>query len=74
MLPFLKRQQEGSMSEPIEPIKFSDKDDMDYLDACAHDILMAMEAKDAKMLKEALMLLVEHIKEEDEIQDHREMK
>lgn len=69
-LPFLKNK-EGSMSAPVETVtrKPDEQPDMDMLDACAHDMLQALDKKDVSMLKAALQALVEHIQDMDQTQD-----
>lgn len=72
MLPFLKKQQEGSMSGPIEVIERTPdegSDSFEMLDAIAEDIIMAVEKKDKSLLKSALESLCDHIQSMDEIQD-----
>lgn len=71
MLPFLKDRHEGAMSGPVESIKRDPDEEQDYemLDAICHDMMEAFEKKDKKLLKATLEALLEHIKEQDEIQD-----
>ncbi len=73
MLPFLKNR-EGGMSGPVETIEREPDGEPEYdlLDAVAEDLLMALEKKDKKLLKEALSALIEHIQEEDHEQDQEE--
>lgn len=56
MLPFRKRQDEASASAPVDKIerKPDDGAEFDSMEACAEDILQAMEKKDVKMLAAAL--------------------
>jgi hypothetical protein len=68
MLPFLKERHEASVSSPVET-----DEKFGMLDAVVDDLLEAVHKKDKKMLKAALELLVEHIQEADEEQDHEEM-
>ena len=74
-LPFL-RTKEGSASSPVETVeRKADEeklDDMDMLQACAEDMIQAIEKKDVSMLKEALSALVSHIQLLDEEQDKEE--
>jgi hypothetical protein len=74
MLPFLKDRHEGGMSGPIEKITISDGGKPGYgmFDAICEDMLEAVSKNDKKLLKGALEALVEHIQEEDELQDHEE--
>jgi len=72
-LPFMKRK-EGSASAPAEPIMREHDEEFDMLDAIAEDLIMAVERKDKRMLKEALEALVMHIQEEDEEQDIEDTK
>lgn len=69
-LPFLK-DKEGGAAATSEAVRRSpdDKGDMGLLDACAQDILTAIERKDVGMLKGALEALVEHIQDLDYEQD-----
>ncbi len=70
MLPFLKNKEGGGLGESDdEPIERKHDDDYDMLDAVAQDILAAIERKDAKLLKEALSGLCQHIAEQDQEQD-----
>lgn len=75
MLPFLKDRHEGSVSEPVESIKREpdEGDSFEMLDAIVDDLLDAIHKKDKKLLKGALEALIEHIQEQDEYQDEREM-
>lgn len=76
MLPFLKDRHEGGMSGPVETKKReSDEEPQSFgmLDAIVEDMLEAFHKKDKKLLKASLEALMEHIQEEDEIQDHEEM-
>lgn len=75
MLPFLKDRHEGSMSGPVEIISRSpDNGDESYemIDAICDDMLEAIHKKDKKLLKDALEAFMEHIQEQDEIQDEEE--
>lgn len=72
MLPFLKNKHEGGMSGPVEIVERETdegSDSFEMIDAIADDILSAVSSKNKKLLKAALEALVEHIKEEDVIQD-----
>lgn len=75
MLPFLKERHEASMSGPVESKerKSDNGENFGMLDAIVDDLLEAVHKKDKKMLKAALELLIEHIQEADEEQDHEEM-
>jgi hypothetical protein len=61
MLPFLKKSQEGSASLPIDTIKRESDDgsEFDVLEACAQDILDAVENKDVQALASALRSAIE---------------
>lgn len=73
MIPFLKDRHEGSMSGPVESIaREPDEESFEMLDAIVEDMLEAFQKKDKKLLKGALEALVEHIQEEDHIQDEGE--
>lgn len=75
MLPFLKDRHEGAMSGPVESIKREpDGESFEMLDAIVDDMLEAFHKKDKKLLKGALEALVEHIQDQDEVQDHEEME
>lgn len=57
MLPFLKRQQEGSASSPVEHIKRdSDEgsEEYDMLESAAEDLISAVHSKDVKAVCSAL--------------------
>ena len=71
MLPFLKHKQEAIAGGPDDEImrKPDEEEEYEMLDAIAEDILAAVGKKDVKLLKEALTSLVEHIKEDDRIED-----
>ncbi len=64
MLPFLKNEKEGSMSESVEP-----EAEYGEMDAVADDIMSAIESKDRNLLKSALESLKELLKSDDETQD-----
>ncbi len=72
MIPFLRKKQEGSVSAHDE-IKMREPDEGEsefgMLDAIVEDMLEAFHSKDKRLLKSALEALMDHIKEEDEIQD-----
>ena len=78
MIPFLKTKHEVGVSTPDE-VKMRKSDDeeeggYELLDAVVEDMLEAFHKKDKGMLKMALEALIDHIKEEDEIQDAEEEK
>lgn len=56
MIPFLKRQQEGSASSPVEKIERKPDDGSDYdgLTAAAEDLCHAIKAEDYKAAAAAL--------------------
>lgn len=57
MLPFLKKNKEASASAPVDSLERkpdSAESEYDPLEACAEDLLQAMEKKDVKMLAAAL--------------------
>jgi hypothetical protein len=56
MLPFLKNQQEGSASMPVEPVKREHDEDSDYdmLESAAEDLISAVHSKDIKAVASAL--------------------
>jgi hypothetical protein len=56
MLPFLKNQQEGSMSEPVEPIKRKPdhEEEYDMLESAADDLIAAVHSKNSKDVASAL--------------------
>ncbi len=64
MLPFLKKEHEGSASMPSE-----EATGYGLLDAVAEDMYEAFEKKDKKLFKSALEAFCEYIKEEDTKQD-----
>lgn len=69
--PFMKNK-EGSMSAPVEHIEMETtegNDEFGMLDSVVEDMMYAFEKKDKKMLKAALQSLVEHIQEQDVMQD-----
>ncbi len=73
MIPFLKTKHEAGVSAPDE-VKMRTPDDEDesqfsLLEAVAEDIITAVHKKDKSMLLGALEALIDHIKEEDELQD-----
>ncbi len=71
MLPFLKNRDEGGASGPVETLEREPDEggDYDMLDAVAGDILAAIAAKDATLLKEALQAFADHIQSQDVVQD-----
>lgn len=72
MLPFLKNKHEGGVSMPVDVIERETdegSDGFDMLDAVAQDFIDAIHAKDKKLLKSALEALLEHIQENDQVQD-----
>lgn len=71
MLPFRKKADEAAASGPVETqVRKSDEsEDYSLMDACAEDLMQAIETKDIKLLKEALESLVEHLRSMDEEQD-----
>lgn len=72
MLPQLRRMKEGgAASSPVEHVTMGHEEGSEYglLDAVAEDLMAAVKADDAKMLKGALEALIEHIKDQDEAQD-----
>lgn len=75
MLPFLKNKQEGASSSPMETIERKSDDGEEsfgMLDAIAEDLIDAVHKKDKHLLKSCLEALIEHIQDEDEIQDNQE--
>ena len=56
MLPFLKQNQEGSSSGPIESVerKPDDGSDYDSMESAAEDLISAVHSKDAKAVAAAL--------------------
>lgn len=77
MLPILKRRHEGGMSAPIEVVERTPDEGaepFDMLDAVAEDLLMAIEKKDKKLLKDALAAFAEHLQSMDQEQDEQLMK
>jgi hypothetical protein len=77
MIPFLKDRHEGGISAPVEvTIKRTHDEDPDFgmLDAIVEDMIEAIHSKNKKLLKGALEALVEHMQEQDEIQDAEEMQ
>lgn len=76
MLPFLKKK-EASASSPIESVqRKSDSEPEDYgtLDAICDDLCEALSVPPEKhsLVKAAITSLVDHIKEQDVIQDEQE--
>jgi len=71
MLPFLKDRHEAASSEPVQNIRRAsdEKEDYGMLDAIVDDMMDAFHNKDKKLLRSCLEALMEHIEEEDEIQD-----
>ena len=57
MLPFLKKNQESSMSAPVDSIKREPDEgaeEYDSLESAAEDLLKAIESKDSKEIASAL--------------------
>jgi hypothetical protein len=56
LLPFLKHKQDaaGSASHPVEVRKHDEDFEYDSLHSAAHDLMMALEAKDASAIAQAL--------------------
>lgn len=73
MIPFLKNQQEASPALPddVKVRKPDEEPGFEMLDAIVADIVEALPGVkvNKSLLKSALEALVDHIKEEDEIQD-----
>jgi hypothetical protein len=71
MTPFLKKKQEASVSMAPETITLSDEGEKPFelLDAIVEDMIEAVHKKDKGLLKGALEALMDHMKEEDEVQD-----
>lgn len=72
MLPFRKKQDDGVGVGPLEVLERKpdeEGEDFSMLDAVAEDLLMAIEKKDKKLLREALKSLCMHIQDMDEEQD-----
>lgn len=71
MLPFLKNKREGGASMDVDAIeRDSDgEESFEMLDAITDDLMDAITKKDKKLLKATLEALVEHMREEDTIQD-----
>ncbi len=66
MLPFLKNSnKEGAASGPVQhlelenPHKDQEEEQLDYLAIATHDIFQAIEQRNLKQLKEALMAFVQ---------------
>lgn len=75
MLPFLKERKEGSASGPVETVKREpDEGAYEMLDAITADMIDAIHSRDKKLLKGTLEALIEHIKEEDAVQDLEELE
>ncbi len=75
MIPFLKKKQEAAISTPVDEVKMRKPDEdaeFELLDVIAEDLMDAIEHRNVNALKQCLLALVEHIKEEDEIQDELE--
>jgi hypothetical protein len=74
MIPFLKTKNNADVGIPIKAdiIHVDNHDEYNLLDAVVEDIFEAFLKKDKRMLKMALEALIDHIKEEDEIQDAHE--
>lgn len=76
MIPFLKKKQEASVSAGPDEIKMRKPDEaqeFELLDAVVEDFMEAIQTKNKRLLKMALEALIDHIKEEDEIQDEEEI-
>ena len=69
MLPFLKNRDDGVASGPAEVKEREHDEDFDLLGAVAEDLIAALHAKDAKMVRAALEALCEHIQDLDSAQD-----
>lgn len=56
MLPFLKKQQEGSISAPVEHVRREPDEESDYdmLESAAEDLISAVHSKDVKAVCSAL--------------------
>lgn len=77
MIPFLKNKQEPAISGPVDEIKTrkSDEDaEFDLINVIAEDIMESIDRRNVRGLKECLQALIDHIKYEDEIQDHEEFE
>ncbi len=61
MLPFLKKKEEGAMSELVP--------EFGTMDAIAQDMMEAFDKKDVKLLKAALEALKDSLEEADASQD-----
>lgn len=66
MLPFLKRNQEGSASMPAEPIKREHDEGAEYdmLESAAEDLISAIHSKDVKGVCSALKAAFEMMESE----------
>lgn len=69
MLPFLKNRDDGVGAGPVETKERAHDEDFDTLDAVASDLLAAVKASDAALLKAALESLCSYIQEKDLEQD-----
>ena len=70
MLPFLKQQQEGSMSGPIQTeMRKPDEGAFDIVDAIVDDFSRAFASGNRDVLKAAIQSLIAHIQNLDAEQD-----
>ena len=69
MLPFLTNRDDASVSGPPEVKEREHDEDFDFLGAIAEDLISAVHAKDAKLVRSALEALCEHIQDLDAAQD-----
>lgn len=77
MMPFLKKRQEATNSDPDDPIKRKpdggeDAESFGILDAIAEDMMEATSKNDKALMKAALTSLCDHIRDEDQEQDAME--
>lgn len=73
MMPFLKKRQEATNSDPDDPIKRKpdegEAEDFGILDAIAEDMMEAHSKNDKGLLKSALEAFRDHVRDEDDEQD-----
>jgi len=70
MLPFLKLQQEGSMSGPIQSeVRKPDESSFDIIDSIVEDFHRAFSSGNRDTLKAAIQSLIAHIQDLDAEQD-----